>query len=75
MVVKDVPPFAIVGGSPARVIRYRFAPEQIEALLEIRWWDWPDELVVEATPLLSDSDIDAFIAWAREQKAVGRTPH
>jgi acetyltransferase-like isoleucine patch superfamily enzyme len=75
VVINDVPPFAIVGGNPAKVIRYRFSPEQIEALLEIRWWDWPDELVVEATPLLSDTDIDKFIAWAREQKAAGRTPH
>jgi hypothetical protein len=78
VVTKDVPPYAIVGGNPAKVIRYRFSPEQIEALLEIRWWDWPDELVVEATPLLSGTDIDAFIAWAREQRAKGRlggAPH
>ena len=75
VVINDVPPFAIVGGNPAKVIRYRFTPEQIEALLEIRWWDWPDSLVVEATPLLSGTDVDAFIAWAREQKAAGRTPH
>jgi len=75
IVVNDVPPYAIVGGNPAKVIRYRFGPEQIEALLEIRWWDWPDELVIEATPLLSGTDVDAFIAWAREQKAAGRTPH
>jgi hypothetical protein len=74
VVINDVPPFAIVGGNPAKVIRYRFSPEQIEALLEIRWWDWPDDLVVEATPLLCGTDIDAFIEWAREQKA-GRTPH
>ena len=75
VVNKDVPPFAVVGGNPAKVIRYRFTPEQIEALLEIRWWDWPDDLVIEATPLLSGTDIDAFITWAREQKAAGRTPH
>jgi chloramphenicol O-acetyltransferase type B len=66
IVIDDVPAYAIVGGNPAKVIRYRFSPEQIEALLEIRWWDWPDELVVEATPLLCGTDIDAFIAWARE---------
>jgi acetyltransferase-like isoleucine patch superfamily enzyme len=75
VVIRDVPPYAIVGGNPAKVIRYRFATEQIEALLDIRWWDWPDELVVEATPLLCGTDVDAFIAWAREQKAAGRTPH
>jgi len=74
VVNKDVPPYAIVGGNPAKVIRYRFTPEQIEALLEIRWWDWPDALVVEATPLLSGTDIDAFITWARAQRAAGRTP-
>jgi hypothetical protein len=74
VVNKDVPPFAIVGGNPAKVIRYRFTPEQIEALLQIRWWDWPDALVVEATPLLSGTDIDAFITWARAQRAAGRTP-
>jgi acetyltransferase-like isoleucine patch superfamily enzyme len=75
VVNKDVPPFAIVGGNPAKVIRYRFSEEQIEALLEIRWWDWPDDLVRQAVPLLSGTDVDAFIAWAREQKALGRTPH
>jgi acetyltransferase-like isoleucine patch superfamily enzyme len=66
VVINDVPPYAIVGGNPAKVIRYRFSPEQIEALLEIRWWDWPDELVVEAVDLLCGTDIDEFIAWARE---------
>jgi acetyltransferase-like isoleucine patch superfamily enzyme len=66
VLIKDVPPYAIVGGNPGRVIRYRFTPEQVEALLEIRWWDWPDELVIQATPLLCGTDIDAFIAWARE---------
>ena len=39
VVTKDVPPYAIVGGVPAKVIRYRFSPEEIEKLLEIKWWD------------------------------------
>jgi hypothetical protein len=43
VVTKDVPPFAIVGGNPARFIRWRFQPDIIEALTELRWWryDWP----------------------------------
>lgn len=41
VVTKDVPPYAIVGGNPAKIIKYRFTPEQIEALLKIAWWDWP----------------------------------
>lgn len=39
VVVKDVPPYAVVGGVPARIIKYRFEEEQISRLLEIRWWD------------------------------------
>lgn len=43
VVKKDVPPYAIVGGNPARVIKYRFTPEQITQMLQIAWWDWPTE--------------------------------
>lgn len=39
IVTKDVPPYAIVGGAPAKVIRYRFDSEIIEKLLELKWWD------------------------------------
>lgn len=65
LVTKDVPAYAIVGGNPAKVIRYRFDEVQIAALLEICWWDWPEEEILEATPLLAAEDVDAFIEWAR----------
>jgi virginiamycin A acetyltransferase len=39
-VTADVPPYAIVGGVPAKLIRYRFAPELIERLLAVRWWEF-----------------------------------
>lgn len=45
VVTKDVPPYAIVVENPARIIRYRFSPEIIEAMLEIRWWEWSDEKI------------------------------
>ena len=71
VVTKDVPPYAIVAGIPARVVRYRHTEEQRAALLEIRWWDWPEERIRQAVPLLSSEDVDAFIAWAREREAAG----
>lgn len=68
VVSEDVPPYAIVAGNPARLARHRFGEEQIAALLEIRWWDWPFERICEAWPLLLNNDIDAFI------RAYGRPP-
>jgi acetyltransferase-like isoleucine patch superfamily enzyme len=46
IVTKDVPPYAIVAGNPARLIRYRFDPETIAALAAICWWNWPDEKII-----------------------------
>ena len=43
IVTKDVPPYAIVAGVPARIIRYRFDEDVILKLLKIQWWDWSDE--------------------------------
>lgn len=45
VVAKDVPPYTIVGGVPAKPIRKRFPEEIIAALLELRWWDWPRERI------------------------------
>lgn len=64
LVTKDVPPYAIVGGNPARVIRYRFADGIIARLLAIAWWDWPEPLLRERLPLMMASDIEAFLAVA-----------
>ncbi|HEY4253866.1 MAG TPA: DapH/DapD/GlmU-related protein [Roseomonas sp.] len=48
VVTKDVPPFAIVVGVPGRVLRHRFAPDIIERLLALAWWDWPHERLGQA---------------------------
>jgi acetyltransferase-like isoleucine patch superfamily enzyme len=45
VVVKDVPPYSIVGGVPAKIIRFRFNSDQIEQLLKIQWWDIPTEML------------------------------
>ena len=47
VITKNVPDYAVVGGVPARIIRYRYTPEQIKALNQIAWWDWPDEKIRE----------------------------
>lgn len=43
VVTKDVPPYTIIGGIPAKVIRRRFSDDEIARLLELKWWDWPAE--------------------------------
>lgn len=61
MVTKDVPPYAIVTGIPAQVIRYRFTLEQINELLKIEWWFWDIEKIKSNVHLLSSPNIDTFI--------------
>jgi acetyltransferase-like isoleucine patch superfamily enzyme len=67
VVTKDVEPYAIVGGNPAKLIRYRFPEEQRNALLDIRWWEWPDDEIRAAVPLLAGKDVDAFIDYAAQR--------
>ena len=47
VVTKNVEPYAIVVGNPASVIKYRFTPEIVSGLLEIKWWDWSEEKIKE----------------------------
>lgn len=61
VVTKDIPPYAIAGGNPAKVIRNRFPPEQVEAFLRIRWWDWPDDRVHAEIPALCSDNVEDFI--------------
>ena len=68
VVSADVPPFAIVAGSPAKVLRYRHSPAQCSALLEIAWWNWPEGQIDAAVDRLTSTDIDSFIDWARGGK-------
>lgn len=60
VVVKDVPPYAIVGGNPAQIIKYRFPPDVIEALLRIKWWDWSLDKIHDNFKYFND--IEKFIA-------------
>lgn len=73
VVARDVRPYAIVVGNPAREIRRRFSDEQVDALLRIGWWDWPTDKVKEHVALISSPDVDAFIARF-DPAAGGRAP-
>lgn len=64
LVTKDVEPYAVVGGVPARVIRKRFEDHHIEALLATRWWDWPEEEILSVTDILCSKDVDALLRYA-----------
>jgi chloramphenicol O-acetyltransferase type B len=66
LVTKDVEPYTIVGGNPAKPIRKRFADEDIALLLEIAWWDWPVEKLSAAMPLLTSADIKGLYAFWRQ---------
>lgn len=58
IVTKDVPPYTIVGGVPAKTIRKRFAEDTISALLEARWWDCPEEKIKQHIPAIQAGRID-----------------
>ncbi len=47
VITQDVPDYAVIVGVPARIIRYRYSPEEIQALNKIAWWDWPDDDIRE----------------------------
>jgi virginiamycin A acetyltransferase len=60
VITKNVPPYTIMAGNPAKQIRKRFDDKTIEALLEIKWWDWPEETIVQNASLLVGHDLAAL---------------
>lgn len=60
VVTKDVPPYTIVGGTPARAIRRRFDDDTIERLRALRWWDWPVERIRRNIPFIQRGELDAI---------------
>ncbi len=72
IVSKDVPPFAVVVGNPAQIVKYRFDDVSVRELLAIAWWDWPDEKVQQHIPQLLSGDVQGFIEAHRVTAAAAR---
>lgn len=58
VVTKDVPPYTIVGGVPAKVIRRRFPDETISRLLDLKWWNWPEERIAQNIEAIQAGNIE-----------------
>ncbi|GGG73455.1 CatB-related O-acetyltransferase [Paenibacillus radicis (ex Gao et al. 2016)] len=69
VVTKDIPPYAIAAGNPARVVKYRFPQNIIDGLLRIQWWDWEPHQIEPAIPLLMSND---FFGLFRYAKSIGK---
>ena len=61
VVSKNIPPYCVAVGNPAKVVRKRFSDDQITKLLEIKWWNWDDDRIKNNIPLILSNNIDEFI--------------
>lgn len=68
VVTKDVPPYSIVVGVPAKVIKYRFDRDVIASLLDLKWWELPPEIIKEKFDIISSSNIENVINELRLEK-------
>jgi len=64
VVANDVPPYSIVAGNPAKVIRMRFIEREISILQSLAWWSWDDAKLNAAMPFLLDRDVSALQAFS-----------
>ncbi|MDO8392273.1 MAG: DapH/DapD/GlmU-related protein [Actinomycetota bacterium] len=69
VVTKSVPPYSVVAGNPAGVLRLRFDERSIQRLLVVKWWDWDDAKIKQFLPLLLADDIERFLAAAENAQA------
>ena len=67
VVTKDVPPYTIVGGTPAKEIRKRFDAEVIEQLLIQKWWDWSTDKIHQCLPYIAEGKLDELLAMKKDR--------
>ena len=67
VVTKDVPPYTIVGGTPAKEIRKRFDPEVIQQLLMLKWWDWSTDKIRQCLPYIAEGKMNELLTRNKER--------
>lgn len=67
VVTKDVPPYTIVGGTPAKEIRKRFDTEVIQQLLKLKWWDWSTYKIRQCLPYIAEGKLDELLATKKDR--------
>ncbi|PSW16972.1 chloramphenicol acetyltransferase [Photobacterium sanctipauli] len=70
VVASDVPPYAIVAGNPAKVIRTRYSEEEVKILEQLAWWDWPIDHVQAVIPVLVKGQIQELHAYAQQHQLI-----
>lgn len=61
IVTKNVPPYAIVAGNPAKIVKYRFSKDEINSLEKLQWWNWPIEKINKNISKICSSDLESFM--------------
>lgn len=74
IVTKDVEPYSIVAGNPARHIKWRFDEDTIDTLLKSKWWTWPEAEIRKISPLLCSNDIKAFKEYCQNRQKEDLSP-
>ncbi|WP_312303500.1 type B chloramphenicol O-acetyltransferase [Chryseobacterium sp.] len=68
LITKDVEPYTIMGGNPAKSIKKRFSEHHIDLLLEMKWWEWDERILKDAMQILCSADIDALYDFYKNMK-------
>jgi len=68
VVTRDVAPYAVIAGNPAKSVRMRFEPEIVDRFLTLKWWDWPEDKLARALPDLLSTDVTTFLCKAEQDE-------
>lgn len=67
VVTKDIPPYTIVGGTPAKEIRKRFDADTIQQLLKLKWWDWSTDEIHQYLPYITEGKLDELLTIKKDR--------